>query len=330
VIRLLVSILITAILILVLFSQISFGDLYALFFHLDPGWALSGCLGYVLSLLFRALRIRWLVHSKDLSLSQFARLSVLHNFSLMILPSKLGELAYPYLLNRMCGITLTEGLASLITARIYDFFITFMMLLISAMGFPEILKINVWVAGMIAVGCISITFLTLFQMSRLSRCVSAVFETLSSRVRFKHRNPFSWIRDKTSHISADFDAIHSRRGYVPVTLLTTLSWLMAFWMFYAFLRGFGISISFLNVIFGSSVALFVNALPISGVGNWGILEAGWAAGFLLVGLSKEKAIATGFGVHILIFIITGLLAVLCWTTWKQQSPSPAAETTADR
>jgi glycosyltransferase 2 family protein len=324
VIRLLVSILITAILILVLFSQISFGDFYALFFHLDPGWALSGCLGYVLSLLFRALRIRWLVHSKDLSLSQSARLSVLHNFSLMILPSKLGELAYPYLLNRMCGITLTEGLASLITARIYDFFITFMMLLISAMGFPEILKINVWVAGMIAVSCVSLTFLTLFHMSRLSRWVSAVFETLSSRVRFKRRNPFPWIRDKASHISADFDAIHSRRGYVPVTLLTTLSWLMAFWMFYSFLRGFGISISFLNVIFGSSVALFVNALPISGVGNWGILEAGWAAGFLIVGLSKEKAIATGFGVHILIFIITGLLALLCWTTWKQQSPSPAA------
>jgi len=75
-------------------------------------------------------------------------------------------------------------------------------------------------------------------------------------------------------------------------------------MFYAFLRGFGISISFLNVIFGSSVALFVNALRSAGVGNWGILEAGWTAGFLLVGLSKEKAIATGFGVHILIFIIT--------------------------
>jgi hypothetical protein len=248
----------------------------------------------------------------------------------MILPSKLGELAYPYLLNRMCGITLTEGLASLITARIYDFFITFMILLVSAMGFPEILKINVWVAGMIAVSCISVTFLTLFHMSRLSRWVSAVFEKLSNRVRLKRRNPFPWIREKTSHISADFDAIHSRRGYVPVTLLTTLSWLMAFWMFYAFMRGFGISISFLNVTFGSSVALFVNALPISGLGNWGILEAGWAAGFLIVGLSKEKAIATGFGVHILIFIITGLFAVLCWTTWKQQSPSPAAETTADR
>jgi len=230
----------------------------------------------------------------------------------------------------MCGITLTEGLASLITGRIYDFFITFMMLLISAMVFPEILRIDVWVAGMIAVACVSVTFLTLFHMSRLSRWVSSLFEKLSSRVQFKRRNPFPWIRDKIGNISSDFNAIHSRRGYFPVTLLTTLSWLMAFWMFYAFLRGFGIPISFLHVSFGSSIALFVNALPISGLGNWGVLEAGWAAGFLLVGLSKEKAIATGFGVHILIFIISGLLAVLCWTTWKPQSPSPAAETTADR
>ena len=31
-------------------------------------------------------------------------------------------------------------------------------------------------------------------------------------------------------------------------------------------------------------------------------QAGLAAGFLMVGLSKEKAIATGFGIHIINFI----------------------------
>jgi uncharacterized membrane protein YbhN (UPF0104 family) len=85
-------------------------------------------------------------------------------------------------------------------------------------------------------------------------------------------------------------------------------------MFYAFLRGFGIEISFLKVVFGSTIAVLANALPISGIGNWGTLEAGWAAGFLMVGLSKEKAIATGFGVHIVIFVVCVVMGFICWVS----------------
>ena len=62
----------------------------------------------------------------------------------------------------------------------------------------------------------------------------------------------------------------------------------------------------------------VSTLPISGLGNWGTLEAGWAAGFLMAGLSKEKAIATGFGVHILVFIICAIISLYCWVSLKKQ------------
>jgi uncharacterized membrane protein YbhN (UPF0104 family) len=67
-------------------------------------------------------------------------------------------------------------------------------------------------------------------------------------------------------------------------------------------------------VFGSTIAVIANALPISGLGNWGTLEAGWAAGFLIVGLSKEEAIATGLGVHILIFLICAITAFICWVS----------------
>jgi uncharacterized membrane protein YbhN (UPF0104 family) len=112
----------------------------------------------------------------------------------------------------------------------------------------------------------------------------------------------------------DFYAIKARGTYLSVTLATLISWVMAFWMFYAFLRGFGIDISFMRVVFGSTIALITSALPVGGLGNWGTLEVGWAAGFLLVGLSKGKAIATGLGIHILIFITSALLGSVCWIT----------------
>ena len=54
-------------------------------------------------------------------------------------------------------------------------------------------------------------------------------------------------------------------------------------------------------------------------------HAGSAAGFLIVGLSKEKAITTGFGIHIVIFIVCALISFFCWVTpQKQKNPSPSA------
>ena len=115
-------------------------------------------------------------------------------------------------------------------------------------------------------------------------------------------------------MAEDFYAIKARKTYYSVSLASLGSWMMIFFVFYAFMRGFGIDVSFLKVVFGSTIAVIANALPISGLGNWGTLEAGWAAGFLIVGLSKEEAIATGFGVHILIFLVCAITALICWAS----------------
>jgi glycosyltransferase 2 family protein len=80
------------------------------------------------------------------------------------------------------------------------------------------------------------------------------------------------------------------------------------------LRGFGTSISLAKAVFGSAVAVFSNAIPVSALGNWGIMEAGWTAGFLMVGLSKAEAITTGFGVHIVTFVYGAATGFLCWIT----------------
>ena len=115
-------------------------------------------------------------------------------------------------------------------------------------------------------------------------------------------------------MAEDFYAIKARKTYFSVSLVSLASWMMIYYTFYAFLRGFGIEVSFLKVVFGSTIAVIANALPISGFGNWGTLEAGWAAGFLIVGLSKEEAIATGLGIHFLIFLCCTLAALVSWVS----------------
>ena len=125
-----------------------------------------------------------------------------------------------------------------------------------------------------------------------------------------------------NEMAEDFYAIKDLKSYLPVSLTSLVSWGTIFWTFYAFLRAFGIEISFLQMIFGSTVGVIANALPVSGLGNWGTLEAGWTAGFLTVGLSKEMAIATGFGVHIFIFIVCAMISFFYWVTLRKPKNPP--------
>lgn len=318
--RLFLSIFITVGIILVLLTQISLKDLYTLLRNINPLWAFLGSGGYLLAILFRALRYKWLIYSKEIPLSELFRISVFYNFSLMVLPSKLGELSYPYLLNKISGMSITEGLASLIASRVYDFFIILIIFSFASIGFQSFFKINLIFIILLATFMIGLTLFVFFYMSHLLRLFSKVLGKISERTGAKKSKPFQWGQRKIHEMAEDFYSIQARKTYFPVTLTSLISWIMVFWMFYAFMRGFGIEISFLKVVFGSTVAIITNALPISGLGNWGTLEAGWAAGFLMVGLSKEKAIATGFGVHIVVFVISVVVGFVCWVTLNLRRP----------
>ena len=322
--RLLLSILITAVIIIFLLAQISLKELYRLLISVNPLWSLLGAVCYVAAVLFRGLRYRWLIHSRDVSLPQLFRIAMLHNLSITVLPSKLGELVYPYLLNRYCGISMTEGFASLIAARVYDLFIMLGFFLVTSMGSQSVFKVNLLWILLTAAVLIVVMLLAFLHLADLFRCFSNGLRKISDRVGSRATRPLQWAQQKLHQISADFDAIHTRKAYLPVTAFSALSWFMVFLMFYAFLKGFGVSVPFVKVIFGSTMALLVSTLPISGLGNWGTLEAGWTAGFLLIGLSKTEAIATGFGAHILVLIVNAVMGVFCWMTLKQESPLPPA------
>jgi uncharacterized protein (TIRG00374 family) len=316
--RFFISVLITFGVLFVLFTQISLRDLYLLFFRINPLWAALGAAGYFLAVVFRALRYRWLIHSKEISLDDLFRISVFYNLSLMVLPSKLGELSYPYFLNRIGGISMTEGLASLIASRVYDFFIILMIFLFSSLGFQSFFKVSLFSTVFLAVLLIFLTLIIFFYMNRLLILISNVWGKVFRMIRKEESKPSQWVQKKIHEISEDFYAIKAKKTYLPVVLTSLISWIMVFLTFQAFLLGFGVEISFLKVVFGSAVAIITNAIPIGGIGNWGTLEVGWAAGFLITGLQKEKAIATGLGVHILIFIFCALFGLVSWVTLRKK------------
>ncbi len=323
--RLIFSTLITIGIIFFLLLQISIKDLYILLKTTDPFWVALGSITYLLATLFRALRFKWLTYSKGIPLSDLFRITAFYHLSLMVLPSKLGELSYPYFLNKISGMNATEGLASLIVSRVYDFFIIMMILLFMTIGFQGLFKVDPFVLILLITFLIGFIIFAFFYMSSFLSWFSNILGKISNWTGSRNVRFVLWIQRKMSEMAEDFYAIKARKTYFPVSLTSLVSWVMIFLTFYAYMKGFGIEISFTKMILGSTVGVMANALPISAIGNWGTLEAGWAAGFIMVGLSKEKAIATGFGVHIIIFIVCVIISFFCWVTFKKQkNPSPTA------
>ena len=323
--RFILSILITAGIVFILLLQISLKDLYTLLRTIDPFWLALGSIAYLFANLFRALRFRSLIHSKRVPLSDLLRITSFYHLSLMVLPSKLGELSYPYLLNRISGRNVTEGLASLVVSRVYDFFIILLTLLSVSIGYQTLFKVNPFFLIPVVIFLILLIVFVFFYMSRLLKWCSTVVGKISNRAGSRNASFVSWIQRKMDEMAEDFDSIKARKTYLPVTLTSLASWAMIFSTFYAYMKGFGIDVSSTKLILGSTIAVIGNALPVSGIGNWGTLEAGWAAGFLMVGLSKEQAITTGFGIHILIFVVCALISFFCWVTLKKRkNPSPTA------
>jgi uncharacterized protein (TIRG00374 family) len=323
--RLILSILITVGILFVLLLQISLKDLCTLLRTIDPLWAALGSIAYLLATLFRALRFKWLIYSKTISFSDLFRITAFYHLSLMVLPSKLGELSYPYLLKKISAMNITEGLASLIVSRVYDFFIILVILLFVSIGFQGLFKVHPFLIILLVALLIGFIIFALSNMSSFLRRFSNVLGRISNWTGSRNVRLVLWMQEKMSDMAEDFYAIKARRTYFPVSVTSLASWVMIFFTFFAYMKGFGVDIPFTKMIFGSTVGVIANALPISGMGNWGTWEAGWAAGFLMVGLSKEKAIATGFGVHIIIFIVCALISFFCWVTFKRQkNPSPAA------
>ena len=315
--RYFIPVLVTIGIIFLLFTQISLRDLYDLLKRIDLKWTLGGVLGYLLAIFFRAFRYKRLIHSRDVPIFDLFRISVFYHLSLMVLPSKLGEFTYPYFLNKLSGMAMTEGLASLIASRIYDFFTILIIFFIAFIGFQSVFPAHPLLMIPLIAFLTGLTFFAFFYMGDLLKLFSRGLAKIFEPTALSRRRSIQWVLGKIHEVAEDFDAIQAKRTYLSVTLASLSSWVCSYWMFYAFLRGFRIPTPVMKAVFGSTIAVIANALPISGLGNWGILEAGWAAGFMLVGLSKVEAISTGFGVHIFLFITSAIMSFLCWMTLKK-------------
>jgi uncharacterized membrane protein YbhN (UPF0104 family) len=137
--------------------------------------------------------------------------------------------------------------------------------------------------------------------------------TLLARIAGRPAMP-AFLRSEKLHGRLDALEGHLSRiesaGRAGQVILATLGiWIPTYLMSQCLLLSFGEPFPFWGTVFGNTLASVASLLPIGTFGNFGTQEAGWTLGFVLQGMRRETAIATGFAIHIVGFTLAGLLAL---------------------
>ena len=103
--------------------------------------------------------------------------------------------------------------------------------------------------------------------------------------------------------------------YLEWTLLAVAEWLVNFAVFHALLIGLGLTPAYLDTVVSVTFSVLASVLPINSFGNFGTQEAGWSAGLILLGYTRESAIASGFATHLITLAYFMLYGGISWLSY---------------
>lgn len=302
------------VLIIILVRQIDPADVWGLIRDAEPGWLLIGCGWYLLTNLLRAFRfgvlLRFQNQQRSLSiLPEMFALSFLNN----VLPSRTGELSFPYFMQRRHQIAVGESATALILARFFDYLAVMSLFVVFAVfELGNLGNMTGHVVGVvILLAALSVGLLLLAPW--LS---TALLQAVRWGLRLGGAGSSNWGKTLLQ-IAADIvealATLRSFRIYARVYGWSIVIWLCTFAWFDAFLQAIGFAVDYTLVIVGATFASLAKALPFITVGGFGAHEAGWTLGFRLTGMNSSAAIISGFAVNILTLamsVVFGGLALI--------------------
>lgn len=291
-----------------LLLQINFQDLIQLIVEINITYLFLGAGLYLCKGLIRALRFTRVIDQSQTSYPKMVRLTFASSLASQVLPFKLGELTYVYLLKRENRASISSGLSSLLVIRLLDLLAVALLFILAALFFPLSGSLAIffgYILGFIVLllaGILLIIFIsgkTEFLDGFLSRIPWVQKYAVLTRLKdwgihfLLELKPFRWSQ------------------YIQWAALASLEWAVNFAVFHSLLLGFGLNPSIFDTVTSVTFSVLASVLPINSLGNFGTQEVGWSAALTLLGYSKEAAISSGFATHLITlgyFLIYGGLS----------------------
>lgn len=300
--RILLSVGISALLLALLasLSDADFGEAWRRLRSLPPEIFFAALGTHMCTYCFRALRFRILIPRETRpGFRRVLTISAAHNMASYLLPAKTGEASWVVYLKSYCGVRASTGLASLVVARLLDAAVLCSALALSCLylglsGDYEYLDFLSWL-GWSLVGLMLVFGLFAWRGDWLVKLVTAVLK----RARLHHWNLGEKFLANLYQVALALRDAGNGHRLGMAAALTIPVWACVFYFYHLLARHLGISpeYSYFETIFGSSLAVMANLLPINGMAGAGTQEGGWTAGFALLQVPKDVALETSLGVH---------------------------------
>lgn len=280
ILKLLFSLLITVVFIYFFDAYIGFKKLFDVLKNITAEQIVLGFLLYVISYVVRTLRWKLTLDLKDFK--KLFRLTVFNTFFNIILPFRVGELSFFYMLKKE-GISLSHTTLSFVITRIFDG-----LSLVGVFGLFYFLRDGKFLYGL------SIFFLSPFLFLPISTLIKMI----------KHRQII------------DF---HSKLQVINLVKIYTLSVLTLIFKFFAFYTvlpktlGLPLSLSFLAF----STADLTTVLPVHGFAGIGTYESGFASILIALGGDKGVSFLSATVVHLFIIASSSMLAIITYIYFRK-------------
>lgn len=258
---------------------------------------------YAASLFIRAVRMH-LLSSDGIPSLKALQITAIHAGLGHALPLRLSDFALVGLLKGYAAVPAGQGTAIVIIAKLLD--VSSLGLTVSgAVLYGAGGGVTLAAAAAIVAGAAGIVLLP-FLMRLLSRIGGRLPGDSAAR-------GFMQSLEEASAIW-----MTSRRRFALAFVLSVASWAAKMSMFVVLARAVGLlEPPSWQIFLAGAVTDLIMALPVHGLFSLGTAEAGWTAGFAVLGVSGEGIVTAGFGVHILWMMMAflGLLAAapLLWS-----------------
>lgn len=295
-------------LLFLLLQQVDFSHLLQWVLQIQLSALLLGGVLYLGKALTRAYRATRLNQTALQSLPGMLRITLASSLASQLLPLKLGELVYVYLLKKDHNASVARGISSLLILRICDT-LAISLLFIAVATLAEIpAELAPYFYSILAfIGLLGLVLILMLFVSRLERPFARF---AAPRLRFSILAHLWKLMDD---LLAELRRYEPE--YLPSLLLSCLEWFFNFAMFYVVLHGIGLPLSFFATVVCVTFSALASILPINSFGNFGTQEAGWGSAMLLLGYPVDIAITSGFATHLLTLAYMLVFGGLAWLTY---------------
>ena len=282
-----VSILILAVFLYFLYEYHVFQNLKRILRELSPFYLLVSLILYTITYYFRAKRFTLFfpqIKTKDL-----AAVMAVHTFFNNLLPLRSGEASFPIILKKLFGVEGVISSAALVVARLFDLLSLSFLFTIATFGVSVNNREFLWVSILLSIFIVLVLILGFKLLKVLKR-------------RFGFASALFFF----------FYEFKSARNLVFVFLYSFLNWFTKFTAFYFIMKAGRLNLNFFESTFAATFGELTTVLPIHSIGGFGTYEAGLVGGFALLGFKGSYALTVAFYFHLLLFTMSGLLALLGW------------------